>query len=65
MVTSSMLAILAQMVAYTGQEISWDKAMTSTLDFSLTEYSWDATPPVQPEPDGTYAAPLPGFTKFA
>jgi len=62
MVTSSMLAILAQMVAYTGQEISWERAMTSTRDFSLPEYSWDAKPPVKPRADGTYDAPMPGIT---
>jgi hypothetical protein len=64
MVTSSMLAILAQMVAYTGQELTWEKAMTSTLDFSLPEYSWDAEPPFKPRPDGTYRAPLPGLDPF-
>ncbi len=64
MVTSSMLAILAQMVCYTGEEITWDRAMTSTLDFSLAEYTWDAEPPVKPKPDGSYRTPLPGVTKF-
>ncbi len=64
MFTSSMLAILAQMVCYTGKEITWDQAMSSTLDFSLPEYTWETTPPVKPGPDGTYAAPLPGITKF-
>ena len=42
MVLSSMLAILAQMVCYTGEEITWEQAMTSTLDFSLPAYNWDA-----------------------
>ncbi len=65
MVNSSMLAILAQMVAYTGQEITWEKAMSSTLDFSLPAYNWDAEPPVEPRADGTYPAPLPGVTPFA
>jgi hypothetical protein len=31
-----MLAILAQMVCYTGEEIMWEQAMTSTLNFSVT-----------------------------
>jgi predicted dehydrogenase len=64
MVLSSMLAILAQMVCYTGEEITWEQAMTSTLDFSLPVYSWDAEPPVQPNLDGTYPTALPGQTKF-
>ena len=64
MIVSSMLAVLAQMVCYTGEEITWEQAMTSTLDFSLPAYNWDAEPPVKPTADGTYAAPLPGVTKF-
>ena len=64
MVTSSMLAILAQMVCYTGQEITWEQAMNSKSDFSLPEYSWDATPPVKPREDGTYTTALPGMTPF-
>ncbi|MBN1854540.1 MAG: Gfo/Idh/MocA family oxidoreductase [Pirellulales bacterium] len=64
MILSSILAILAQMVSYTGEEITWDQVMTSTLDFSLPFYSWDAEPPVQPNADGTYPTPLPGVTKF-
>ncbi|NLX54257.1 MAG: Gfo/Idh/MocA family oxidoreductase [Planctomycetaceae bacterium] len=64
MILSSMLAILAQMVCYTGEQITWEQAMASTLDFSLPEYNWDAEPPVKPNPDGTYPCPLPGVTKF-
>jgi hypothetical protein len=52
------------MVCYTGDEITWEQAMTSTLDFSLPAYSWDAEPPIKPHADGTYPAPLPGVTKF-
>jgi len=64
MVTSSMLAILAQMVCYTGQEITWEKAMSSTLRLGPDRYAFDAEPPVKPGPDGLYPAPLPGVTKF-
>lgn len=64
MFTSTMLAIMAQMVCYTGQEITWQKAMESKLDFSLPRYDWDVEPPIRPGPDGRYAAPLPGITKF-
>ncbi len=64
MFTSSMLAILAQMVCYTGQEITWDQAMKSTLSFSLPRYAWDATPPIKPEANGQYATAMPGITQF-
>ena len=62
MFTSSMLAILAQMVCYTGKEITWEEAMQSTLDFTQPEYSFDAEPPVTPDADGNYATAMPGLT---
>jgi myo-inositol 2-dehydrogenase / D-chiro-inositol 1-dehydrogenase len=65
MATSTMLGILAQMVCYTGQQITWEKAMTSKLNFSLDRYDWDATPPVMPDQNGQYPTAMPGLTKFA
>jgi len=60
MFTSTMLGILAQMVCYTGQEITWEKAMQSSLSYSLPRYGFDAEPPVKPGPDGTYPTAMPG-----
>jgi len=65
MFTSTMLGILAQMVCYTGQEISWEKAMGSQLVLAPKSYAWDAEPPVKPDKDGNYPAAMPGMTKFA
>ena len=64
MFTSTMLATLAQMVCYTGQEITWEKAMKSKLTFLLPRYAWDAQPPVKPEANGQYATAMPGITQF-
>ena len=64
MATSSMLAILAQMAAYTGQEITWEQAMASKVDFTLPEYSWDAKVPIHPRADGTYGAAMPGLASI-
>jgi predicted dehydrogenase len=63
MFTSSMLGILAQMVCYTGQEISWEKAMASTQTFLQPRYGFDVEPPLQPEKNGQYPSALPGITK--
>jgi hypothetical protein len=65
MYTSTMLGILAQMVCYTGQEITWKKAMTSKLSFSLPHYDFDAEPPVKPDKNGVYPTAMPGMTRFA
>ena len=64
MCTSTMLAILAQLVCYTGQEITWEQAMNSKLVLGPTRCVWDAEPSVKPGPNGQYPASLPGITKF-
>ena len=64
MARSTMLAILGRMVDYTGQALTWDKAINSQLDLSPERYAFDAAPPVLPEADGNYPIPMPGITKF-
>ncbi|NOX55455.1 MAG: Gfo/Idh/MocA family oxidoreductase [Planctomycetes bacterium] len=64
MITSTMLGILAQMVCYTGKQLTWEQAMQSKLSFALPRYDWDVEPPVKPGPDGRYPKPLPGITPF-
>ncbi len=61
---STMWAILGRMVDYTGQALTWDKAINSQQDFSLERYTLDAIPPVVPDADGNYPIPMPGITKF-
>ncbi len=64
MFTSTMLGILAQMVCYTGQQLTWEQAMASELRLAPSRYAWDAEPPVQPGPSGQYPCAMPGVTKF-
>jgi len=64
MARSTMLAILGRMVTYTGQAITWDKAINSSEDLSPASYSWDADPPILPDEDGNYPIAVPGVTKF-
>ena len=64
MANSSMMGILARMVDYTGQAITWEQAMASELDLSPKAYTWDADPPVMPDADGNYPIAMPGATKF-
>jgi hypothetical protein len=57
MARSTLLAIMGRMAAYTGQEITWDRAMNSKEDLSPPRYDWSvklATPSVA----------TPGVTKF-
>ena len=64
MVNSTVLALLGQFVCHTGQEITWDKAMTSEYAVELDRYTWDVTPPLKPNKAGEYDLAIPGMTKF-
>jgi len=48
---STMTAIMSRMSAYTGQDVTWEQAMTSTLDLTPKTYAFGniETPPV-PQP---------------
>jgi predicted dehydrogenase len=53
---SSMMAIMARMTAYTGQQITWEMAMNSKEDLTPPKYEWG--PIAMPE------VAKPGVTKF-
>jgi hypothetical protein len=56
--TSTMLAIMGRMAAYTGQEITWEQALNSQQELFPKELRWDMSLEVRPTPQ-------PGVTKFA
>ncbi len=62
--SSSMLAILGEMVCCTGQQMTWEQVMKSELSYALPRYGWDVEPPIKPGADGRYPAILPGITKL-
>jgi predicted dehydrogenase len=58
MAHSTLMAIMGRMAAYTGQEITWEQAMSSQESIVPAEMNWNtlvAVPPVA----------MPGLTKFA
>ena len=56
--TSTMLAIMGRMAAYTGQSITWQQALESRESLAPAEYTWEARPPVS-------VVAMPGVTRFA
>ena len=64
MFTSTMLAILAQMVCYTGPGNHLGAGHEIEADVSLPRYAWDAEPPVKPDANGRYPTAMPGITRF-
>jgi predicted dehydrogenase len=61
---STMTSILGRMATYSGQMVSWDKAINSGIDIQPKVYDFAAAPPVLPNADGYYAIATPGLTKY-
>lgn len=61
---STMTAILGRMATYSGQEITWENAMKSTINLLPKELSWNAEAPVKPDEHGAYPIPKPGSYKL-
>ncbi len=57
MCSSTLLALMGRMAAYTGQEITWEQALNSKEDLFPKNISWDAKFEVPP-------LALPGKTRF-
>jgi len=58
MAHSTLLAIMGRMAAYTGQEISWERALNSEEKLVQDNLTWDMKLPISP-------LPLPGTTKIS
>lgn len=60
---STMTAIMGRMASYSGQMITWEKAMKSNVRLAPERYAFDGTPPVVAGKDGCYPVAMPGITK--
>ena len=57
MATSTLLAMMGRMAAYTGQEVTWDQALNSHEKLVPEHLDWSASLPVPPRAQ-------PGITKL-
>jgi myo-inositol 2-dehydrogenase / D-chiro-inositol 1-dehydrogenase len=62
---SSMTAVMGRMATYSGAEVTWEQATSSTLDLApgLGTLTPSSAAPVLPESDGSYPIAMPGTTK--
>jgi len=60
---SSLTAIMGRMCTYSGQELTWDECLNSTIGYMPETFSWDAPMPSMPDDQGFYTIPTPGVTK--
>lgn len=59
-------SILGRMACYSGQMVTWDQAMASTLELAPGLEQWtslEAPAPILPDAQGKYPIPMPGITK--
>ncbi|MBI3462396.1 MAG: Gfo/Idh/MocA family oxidoreductase [Planctomycetes bacterium] len=60
---STLTSILGRMATYSGKVVTWEEALNSNISLAPQEYSFKATPPVVPGPDGYYAIAVPGQSR--
>ncbi|MBI5693001.1 MAG: Gfo/Idh/MocA family oxidoreductase [Verrucomicrobia bacterium] len=65
MANSTMVAVLGQIVCYTGRQLGWKKAIASDFAFPPPgDVDFTTPPPIVPGPDGQYPIAIPGKTKL-
>jgi predicted dehydrogenase len=57
---STLTSILGRMATYSGKVVTWEDALNSNISLAPADYSFNATPPVVPGPDGYYKIAVPG-----
>lgn len=65
MANSTLVAVLGQIVCYTGRQLGWKKVAAADFAFPPAgAINFDTVPPVLPGPDGQYPVAVPGKTKL-
>jgi predicted dehydrogenase len=64
MANSTMLAVLGQIVCYTGMQLGWRKVANSNFAFEPKECDFSTEPPAKLGPDGRYPVRVPGKTRL-
>ena len=59
---STLTALMGRMATYSGKVITWDEALNGTKKLVPDVLTWDTEPPVLPDENGFYQAPVPGVT---
>jgi predicted dehydrogenase len=58
---STLTGIIGRIAVYTGEVISWDRALASNIDLMPEKFAWDANPKVMPNAEGFYPVAEPGI----
>jgi len=60
------MAIMGQVACYNGKPVTWEQITQSEFEFEpkLAEVRLDGEAPTQPDAQGNYPLPIPGFSDF-
>lgn len=61
MAKATMMGIMARMVCYSGERMTWEQALATDESLAPTGYTWDDNPPNLPDAQGRYKVPVPGM----
>ena len=61
--TSSMTAVMGRMATYSGQMVTWNEAVRSTVSLAPARYAFDAAPPTAANAAGLYPVAVPGVSR--
>ena len=56
----SLFPIMGTMAAYSGQVVTWEEALNSTVELGFNPANWNEEAPLQPDENGEYPVPRPG-----
>jgi predicted dehydrogenase len=62
-VESTLTTILGRYATYSGQQVTRDEVLNSSIQLVPPTVDWGDTPPVLPDKDGWYPIPMPGVYK--
>jgi len=63
-VESTLTTILGRYATYSGQQVTRDEVLNSSIQLMPSTVDWDDTPPVLPDKNGYYSIPSPGVYKI-
>ncbi|UJH66330.1 Gfo/Idh/MocA family protein [Allomuricauda sp. SCSIO 65647] len=61
---ATLSAIMGRMATYSGDIITWEQALNSTMKLVEDNLDWNSAPPTQPDANGQYPIPKPGVTSY-
>ena len=61
---ATLSAIMGRMATYSGDVITWEQALNSSMKLVEDNLDWNSKPPTWPDANGNYPIPTPGKTTY-